>query len=972
MLDMKKLLAYELLEEQDLPEVQGKGYVLSHKKTKARVLLVLNEDKNKVFTIGFRTPPADDTGVPHITEHSVLCGSKEFPVKDPFVELAKGSLNTFLNAMTYADKTVYPVASMNDADFHNLMHVYLDAVFYPNIYERSEILMQEGWHYELDDDGELTVNGVVYNEMRGVYSSADQQLAREIQSSLLTGAPYGYDSGGDPAAITKLTQADFEQFHRTYYHPSNSYIYLYGNLDAEKELAFIDEKYLSDFDYLKVDSEIGLTEAFSAPVHLVDTYSLAEGDEEKDNTYLSYNAVVGESKNVLLTMAFSILSQVLLDVPGAPLKKALIDAGVGKDVYSSFDDGIRQPVFSVIAQNANPEDEARFIEIIETTIREICEKGVNKRSLEAAINHLEFRHKEANFGRFPKGLMYGLDAFNTWLYDDSMALTLFTMNPVFKELRQKVGTGYYEDILKTYILDNPHKSQVILMPEKGKTGREDEKKKKELAAYKATLSEEEIKSIDETAKHLKAYQSEPSTPEELATIPLLAISDIDREAKKINNTFSEIEMVKVVSHKIFTNGISYVNLVFNMDDLRYDRYPYVSLLTDILKYVDTEKHTMNEMAAEIDYHTGGIGFSTVVSSIERGEKPFTVQFSTNIKCLDEKLPVAFELTEELLFSSKLDDRKRLREIIAECRANLKNDITSSGHNMAAARAMSYISDAYYAKELLEGISYYEFLADLDDHFDEKCDELVEMLSTVIGELLSRGNLIVNFTSDLDVKEALGKPLTKLSNMLSTRLSFDKEDKIEVKTLNEGFMSASQVQYVATAGDFSKKGLTFTGALDVLSTIFSYDYLWINVRVKGGAYGSMCGFQRTGISYFTSYRDPNLMKTYEIYQKAADYVAHFDCDERDLTKYIIGAIAKMDMPLTPSAEGSFSFGMYIKGLTDEDLQRERDEVLATDVCAIRNLAPYVAALSESNILVAIGDENKIKKEQAHFNELKEIK
>ncbi|MCM1272420.1 MAG: insulinase family protein [Clostridium sp.] len=962
---LEELEAYDLVEKQELPEVKGTGYVLSHKKTKARVLVVCNDDNNKVFTIGFRTPPENDMGIPHIMEHSVLCGSKKFPAKDPFVELCKGSLNTFLNAMTYSDKTVYPVASLNKKDFHNLMHVYLDAVFYPNIYGREEIMQQEGWHYELDEEtGELKYNGVVFNEMKGVFSSPEQQLYRVIEKSLHEHTAYSYESGGDPVYITDLDRETFLDFHGRYYHPSNSYIYLYGDMDAAAELAFIDREYLSAYEYLDINSALTDEPDFDAPMHLKEEYSLADAEEEVDNTYLTYNVRVGKSTEKKLCMAFSIIEHALLDAPGAPLKKALIDAGIGMDVFSSYDDGIKQPTFSIVAKNANEADEARFIKTIDDTLCKIVKDGINKRSFLAAINYYEFKHKEGNFGRYPKGLMLGLNAFSTWLYDDNEALSTFSLNEIFDELKIDVEHGYFEKLITEYIVENKNKTYVMLVPRKGLNNVIEENEKSKLAKYKETLTKQQLDAIVKNAEALKEYQSEPSTPEELRTIPLLEISDIEKEARKLNNQISEIEMVKIVSHNIFTNGISYVNLNFDISDIDYGKYPYIALLSEIFKYVDTEHYSYNDLANEINLQTGGIGFDTTVSNTNEPDK-INVHFIVNAKMLDDKLDVAMDLINEILFSSKIDDKKRLREIISETRVNMKNDLVASGHTTAAGRALSYISPIGVVKELTEGVDYYKFLEGLDKDFETIYEELAATLRSVLGEVLRRGGLTISYTSDKNPKEMLTASVTKLSKLLSTRASFDNSEVVKPIPLNEGFKTASQVQYVATAGNYKEKGLSFRGDLCVLQSIFSYDYLWLNVRVKGGAYGCMCAFARSGNVYFTSYRDPNLMETYNIYKGAPEYVRTFDADDRDMTKYIIGAVSKLDSPLTPSAEGAFSFAAYLMGITDEDLQNERNQVLSSTVESIRALAPYVEAAVENDIICVIGNENKLEAAKDNF-------
>lgn len=968
---LENLTAYTVVEKKELKEVNGYGYILSHNKTKARVAVIENDDTNKVFTIGFRTPPADDTGVPHITEHSVLCGSRKFPVKDPFVELCKGSLNTFLNAMTYSDKTVYPLASLNEKDFHNLMHVYMDAVFYPDMYEKKEIMMQEGWHYEIDEEtGELTYNGVVFNEMKGVYSSPEQQLYRIIEKSLLPHTAYGFESGGDPEAIPNLTQEDFIAFHKRYYHPSNSYIYLYGDMNAAEELTFIDEEYLQNFDYAEIDSALTDEPAFEKPVEVREYYSIAENESEQDNTYLTYNTVVGTSADKKLCTAFSILEYALLLAPGAPLKKALIDAGLGKDILSSFDDGIKQPNFSIIAKNANAEDLERFIQVLEDTLASIVEQGMDKKSLLAAINYFEFKHKEGNFGRFPKGLMLGLNAFSTWLYDDAAALDLFSLNDVYDALKQDVETGYFEALIKQYILQNTHKSYCLLMPKKGLNNEIAEREKARLAAYKETLSAADIEEIRANMMHLKEYQSSGDAEEDLKKIPMLAIDDIEKHAKKINNRILEIEHVKVLSHDIFTNGITYLSLNFCMDDIDYDKFPVIALLTEIFKYVDTEHFSYSELSNEINLYTGGIGFSTTVTN-KKEYGGYVTHFVVSAKMLDAQLDKAMELIEEILFTSKLSDKKRLKEIIAETRAAMKDDLLANGHTTAAGRATAYISKIGVVKELTEGVDYYMYLSDLDDHFEERYEGLAADLQETLGQLLRRDSLLVNFTSDKKPEDTLTESLTRFSCKLSTRLAFENVKEIPVVKKNEGFKTASQVQYVATAGNFCERGYEYTGALNVLQCIFSYDYLWINVRVKGGAYGCMCSFNRSGNAYFTSYRDPNLLETYEIYKEAPDYVRSFEADERDMTKYIIGAISRMDAPLTPSADGNFSLICYLMGIDDADLQRTRDEVLGATPEVIRGLAGYVEAAVDGDVICAIGDEARIEDAKDAFTEVKSV-
>ncbi|MBS6560860.1 MAG: insulinase family protein [Clostridiales bacterium] len=962
--------AYTLEERTHLKELNATGYIIRHNKTKARIVVISNEDENKVFTIGFRTPPKDNTGVPHIMEHSVLCGSKEFPAKDPFIELVKGSLNTFLNAMTYPDKTVYPVASCNDKDFHNLMHVYLDAVFYPNIYERPQIMMQEGWHYEAETmDAPIQYNGVVYNEMKGAFSSADEQLSRLIKVSLLKGTPYEFESGGDPKYIPDLTQEDFLEFHRTYYHPSNSYIYLYGDMDFEKDLAWMDEHYLSKFEELQIDSAITTCDASMAERRVVEEYSISESEKEEDNTYLSWNTVVGTSLDKELYLAFQILDYALFSAPGAPIKKALIDSGIGKDIDSSYDNGLLQPMFSVIAKNANPSDEEKFLSILYGEFKRVVEQGVDRRSLEAAINYYEFKYREANFGRFPKGLMYGLQLFDSWLYDDAKPFIHLQTEETFAFLKQNLDSGYFEQLIERYFLHNDHTTVVVLKPKKGLNDEAEQKVKEKLSAYEKTLTREEKEAIVEGTKALKAYQDEPSTQEELLSIPMLEISDIKKEIQPLYNKEEEICGTKVISHELFTNGIVYTSLNFKLDHLTEQQLSFASLLTAIYQFVDTEHFTYNELANEVNIETGGI-YTNVTVLPTKNKNPLPI-FEIRGKALEDKCDSMLELMKEILFHSKLDDKKRLKEVLEETKSRMQMQLSAQGHSVSANRVMSYFSKVSYEKECVLGVTFYSMLLDLLENYEEKADWLIEQLKETQKAMFQKQNLIVSYTSGVLAKDTLK---TGFEHFVSS-LYEDAEEReflvVEPSVKNEGFQTASQVQYVATGGNFCEKGFQYTGALKALQVMFSYDYLWLNIRVKGGAYGCMCGFTRTGDSYFTSYRDPNLMETFEVYQKASDYVRGFDCDDRDMTKYIIGAIGSMDIPMEPSAKGARSFNCYLMGVTEEELQRERDELLATNQETIRGLADLIHSVTEEKLICAVGGETKLKESEGQFKQLRSI-
>ena len=668
------LNAYEVIQTEDLSDLKSKGTLLKHKKSGARVLLMENDDENKVFTIGFRTPPSDSTGVPHIMEHSVLCGSKEFPVKDPFVELVKGSLNTFLNAMTYPDKTVYPVASCNDKDFQNLMHVYMDAVFYPNIYQNDKTFRQEGWSYKLDNpDGELTISGVVYNEMKGAFSSPEGVLDRVVLNSLFPDNTYSVESGGDPEVIPELTYERFLDFHRKYYHPSNSYIYLYGDMNMEEKLRWLDEKYLSDFENEPVDSEIHLQKPFTEMKEVVQEYSIASEESEEDNTYLSYNKVIGTTLDEKLYLAFEILDYALLSAPGAPLKKALLDAGVGKDISGSYDNGVYQPIFSVISKNANVEQKEEFVRVIEDTLKDIVKNGINKKALRAGINYHEFRFREADFGNYPRGLMYGLQLFDSWLYDETKPFIHMQAIPTFEFLKEQVETGYFEELIQKYLLDNTHGSIVIIKPERGRTARMDKELADKLQAYKDSLSKEEIDALVKATKELEEYQEEESAPEDLAKIPVLGREDISREIAPIYNKELETSGVKLVHHEVETNGIGYTALLFDLSGIPEEKLPYISILQSVLGIINTKNYEYSELFNEINVHTGGIGTSlelyTDVTKVK--EKEFRATFEIKGKALYPKMNVLFSMMREILMESDLGDEKRLKEILAMLKSRLQ-------------------------------------------------------------------------------------------------------------------------------------------------------------------------------------------------------------------------------------------------------------------------------------------------------------
>ena len=966
------LAEYEILDEHRVEDVQSDGFILRHKKSGARIAILSNNDDNKVFYIGFRTPPEDETGVPHIIEHTTLCGSKKFPVKDPFIELAKGSLNTFLNAMTYPDKTVYPVASCNDQDFKNLMDVYLDAVFNPNITKYEEIFKQEGWHYELTGkDDELKINGVVYNEMKGAYSSPDEVLSSQIYRSLFPDNTYSKDSGGNPEYIPKLTYEAYLDFYHKYYHPSNSYIYLYGDMDVVERLEWLDKEYLSLYDYKKVNSEINKQPAFDEIKNVEAEYSITMDDSQENKTYLSYNRVVGDSLDEMLYQAFDVLDYALVSSPGAPVKQALIDAGIGDDVYGSYDAGILQPVFSFVAKNANASQADEFESIIENTLKEVAKTGINKEALLAGINSSEFKFREADFGQFPKGLLFGLNCLDSWLFDDMKPFIHLECLGTFAKLRKAVDTDYFEKLIQEYLLDNTHGSSVTVKPKRGLGNEREEALAKELSDYKASLSDEEIDKLIEETEHLKKYQEEPSSDEDLRKLPMLTRADMKKNAMPFSNIEDELLDVKVVRHDIESNGIDYISFLFDAGDFAQSELGYLGFFTNALGLVSTENYSYTDLANATNIYTGGISTGTASHPDIKDRNNFVFKFEVKLKVLEKNFDKALELMEQMLLASDFTDTKRLGEIVAQIKARLQANLSSSGHLVAAMRSMSSFSRYALYQDELKGIAFYRSICRIEKELSESPKSVSDKLAAIAKKLFARNRMLISFTGN---NEAYGNAKPSLEKVIA---GFDKmsavgnQAEVHFNTAKEAFIDASQIQYVAKTGDFICEGYEYTGALRLLRIILSYDYLWINVRVKGGAYGCMNTFLRSGESYFVSYRDPNLSDTLDVYDRIPEYIKSFSPDERDMTKYIIGTFSALDTPMNPEAKGSRSLSAYLEGITYEQIQKERNEILNAQPEDIRRLADLVEAVLKKDSICVIGNENMIKESAGLFENVEKL-
>ena len=742
-------------------------------------------------------------------------------------------------------------------------------------------------------------------------------------------------------------------------------------MDIEEKLHWLDQEYLGKYDREPVDSRIRFQEPFAEMQEKVIPYSIASEESEEDNTYLSYNKVVGTSLDKELYLAFQILDYALLSAPGAPLKKALTDAGIGKDIMGSYDNGIYQPIFSVIAKNANEEQKEEFIQVIEDVLRASVKNGIDTKAIEAGINYYEFRYREADFGNYPKGLMYGLQMMDSWLYDEEKPFIHIEALDTFEFLKKQIGTGYYEELIQKYLLDNPHGAIVIVTPEKGRTARMEAELEEKLQKYKESLTAEEVEAFVQKTQALEAYQSEPESEENLEKIPVLKREDISREIEPIINEEMTLAGVPVIFHEIETNGIGYVDVLFDMSLVEEQDLPYVGILQSVLGIIDTKRYDYGTLFNEINVNTGGISTSLElyndVTNIR--EKAFKATFEIKGKALYGKLPVAFDMMREILMESKLNDGKRIREILAMLKSRLLMKFQSSGHVTAVLRAQSYASPAAKLKDMTNGIAFYETVSYIEEHFEEEKEKLSEKLIDLSKKLFCGDNMMLSYTAAREGLEGLEEMVEKLKNSLHTRTAEeDKRCVIHCEKKNEGFKTASKVQYVAKAGNFIDQGVAYTGALQILKVIMSYDYLWQNIRVKGGAYGCMSNFNRIGEGYFVSYRDPNLKRTLDVYDGVVDYLKNFTVSERDMTKYIIGTMSGIDQPMTPASKGERSMNLYMNKVSAEMIREERNQILDAEQDDIRALYKVAEAVLQADQMCVIGGEDKIEEEKELFKTL----
>lgn len=942
---------FTLQEIEEISDIHSTAYLFFHEQSGARLLYLKNKDNNKVFNAAFKTPSSDDCGIPHILEHSVLCGSRKYEAKDPFNELAKGSLNTFLNAMTYADKTMYPVASCNEKDFHNLMDVYLDAVFYPKIYEKKEIFQQEGWRYLLQGDT-LDVTGVVYNEMKGALSDPESQLSGVISRAIFGKTTYGFESGGDPKAIPDLTYDAFLDFHRKYYHPSNVYLYLYGNMEILPCLQHIHEEYLSAFARSTALPTITETALCNGNEILFDSYPAAE--EGEGGTYFAYALKVGKCTDPERIMALQILSYVLLESNASPLKTALLQEGLCEETEGWFDSSTYEMVCSIIAKKADAEKIQRFTEVIETECHRLVSEGLPKELLKGALRKYDFLLREEDYGSTPKGLVYCSRLMKRWLHGENPCDSLRLLT-IMEKLKAESKNGYFESLLEELFCKNKEKVVIVFTPDKEKAKKETESFSARMTERLQAMTEEDLTILKKDTEKLEQFQKQIDTPEILSQIPLLEISEIDPKPQLTKYSVQKMETGNpFLQIPLESNGILYLKLLFDTASIPQELLPYAGLLTDLLGKLDTEQYSYQELPNILNQTFGG--FSLHNSIYQQNTEKYRSFVTVKMKLLQEDAEKAFAVLQEVLLHTKYDALESMKKIVKSAKIKEETMLLNQSHYFAIYYAGSNLSDGLHIEDLTSGIRYYHFLCEIDAQLEKDAAPVITKLRQTAEILFTKQNMEVALGAEEKEFSAVQELLDTLA--LPNREKMPQTYHFHLAKQRIGLTSIGGVVYNTVFGKYLNSDTHYHGKYKVLQTILNLEYLWNQVRVQGGAYGAGSKFLRNGYGYFYSYRDPNVQKTYDIYKALAENISHFQADEREMTKYILGTINEYDQPKTSMDIVNAAISRFYQNITDEFLETERLEILKTTADDIRSCADILERISCENICT-IGNEQKIK-------------
>ena len=918
---------FELIRSVEIPELNTRARIYRHTPTGAEILSMENDDENKCFGISFRTPPSDSTGVAHILEHTVLCGSRKYPVKDPFVQLLKGSLQTFLNAFTYPDKTCYPVASQNLKDFHNLVDVYLDAVFHPRI--TRDFFMQEGWHYVLESpEAELQYKGVVFNEMKGVYSSSDSLLMESSQQSLFPDTTYGLDSGGHPEKIPDLTYEQFKAFHASFYHPSNARIFFYGNDPVEERFTLM-EAYLKEFKKIDPDSRIALQQTLDRPQRIEKPYAVS-ADDEHPKPRFTVNWLLPSPTDAERVFAMIVFDHILLGTPASPLRKALIESGLGEDLTGGgLETHMIQMMFSAGLKGVDAAHLEKAENLVLQTLKDLAADGIARNDIEAALNTFEFDLRENNSGGFPRGLSLMLKALNTWIYDaDPLELIAFE-EPLQAVKRQAAKNGYFEQLIREWFIDNTHRTTVVLVPDPELTARIEAREHERLAKARAAMDETRIKQVVSDTRKLLELQSTPDSPEAVATIPLLHRDDLDKEIRTVERGESGLEGAVVLEHRLFTNGILYLDVGFDLHGLEQEDIPLAAMLGSVLLEMGTEQEDYVSLSQRIAAKTGGLHGSPFLSALENDDTGVT-RFFLRGKCMTDRADELLAILHDILLLPDFDNRERFRQIVLEHKSEMETSLVPRGHAAVISRLKAHYNEAHWVGEQMGGVDAIFHVRRLADRIDADWPKVLRQLRRIHETLLDRRHLVFNVTVDPDSMPGVLEALAGLIGQLPSRGTFASRTwESPARTTSEALLAPSQVNYVGCAANLFDTGYTLHGSALVITRYLQTAWLWEKIRVQGGAYGGMCSFdQRSGAFVFASYRDPNLAASLEVYKATGAYLENLQLSDDELTRALIGTIGQLDAYQLPDAKGYSSALRYLIDYTDQERQQLRDEVLAT--------------------------------------------
>ena len=918
---------FELVRTQHIVELNSLAKVYRHIPTGAEILSVENDDENKCFGIAFRTPPSDSTGVAHILEHTVLCGSRKYPVKDPFVQLLKGSLQTFLNAFTYPDKTCYPVASQNLKDFHNLVDVYLDAVFHPRI--TPDFFMQEGWHYELSSpDDELTCKGVVYNEMKGVYSSPDSILMETSQQSLFPDTTYGLDSGGNPLHIPDLTYEQFKAFHDDFYHPSNARIFFYGDDPVEERFEIL-EGYLKDYAKTDPNSDIAIQAPPTEPIRVQKPYAVSE-DEQDPRPMFTVNWALPSPTDAETVYAFNLLDYILLGTPAAPLRKALIESGLGEDLTGGgIETHLLQMFFSIGLKGVEPQNMDEAEKLVHNTFADLVKNGIGKDDIEAAMNTFEFEMRENNSGGFPRGLSLWLKSLNAWIYDAD-PLELIAFEEPLKTLKvNALKPGYFEQMIKSHFIDNPHRSTVALVPDANLATAMEAEERERMAKVKSNMDGQQVQQIIENTKRLLALQSTPDSEEALATIPLLKREDLDKEARVVDRDEQSMHGTTVLTHNLFTNGILYLDIGMDLHLLEQADIPYASLLGSVLLEMGTLSEDYVSLSQRIAKKTGGIYGTPFLSAMD-DSKTGATRFFLRGKCMAEQAKDLLDIMHDVMLQPDFGNRERFKQIVLEHKSEIETSVVPRGHSAVMTRLKAHYNEAHWASEQMGGIEALYFIRKLANEIENDWPSVSGRLERIRRTLLNRNSIVINITVDPpSMPTMLGLLDRFIEDLPDAGVPKAQIWKPETFSASEALTAPTRVNYVGCAANLFDAGYQLHGSALVITRYLQTAWLWEKIRVQGGAYGGMCAFdQRSGAFTFASYRDPNLTASLEVYLATGEYLKNLQLSEDELTRSLIGAIGQLDAYQLPDAKGYSSTLRFLLDFTQEERQKMRDEVLET--------------------------------------------